>query len=63
MKKEINYPLVVLLEAVLMENGEVIHYGKTIGWANKRQIDLVEKSTTKIARGGEPIIAIGEDVA
>lgn len=54
---------VVLVEAVLMPNGEVIHFGKTLGFANKRQIELVEKGANKITKGGETIIALGEEVA
>lgn len=54
---------VVYVEAVLMPNGEVIHFGKTLGFANKRQIDLVEKGATKITKGGEAVIALGEQVA
>lgn len=61
--KEVEYPLPCLIEGVLMENGEFIHYGKSMGYANQRQIELVESGATKIARGNEVIIALGEDVA
>lgn len=62
-EKEVTYPMIVLLEAALMENGEVIHFGKSLGYINKKQLDLVEKGATKTARGNEPIVAIGSNVA
>lgn len=62
-KESINYPIVVLVEAVLMANGEVIHYGKTLGFANKKQVNLLESGANKIARGKEPVIALGDNVA
>lgn len=51
-------PKIVLLEACLMPNGEVIHYGKSLGWVGKRQLELIESGAHKIARGGEPIVAV-----
>lgn len=57
-KEEIEYPMVVMLEAVLMGNGEVIHFGKSLGFAGKKQMELVESGATKIARGNEPVVAI-----
>ena len=62
-KNKVTYPLVVHLEAVLMENGEVIHFGKSLGYINKRQKDLVQSGATKLARGNEIVIAVGEAVA
>lgn len=61
--KKIEFPIVVYLEAVLMANGEVIHYGKTLGWANDRQMDLVKRGATKLTKDGEDIVAVGEEVA
>lgn len=58
-----DYPAVVHLEAVVMENGEVIHYGKSLGFINQRQRDLLEKGAHKTARGGEAMVAVGEEVA
>lgn len=55
--------MVVQLEAVLMENGEVIHYGKSLGFINKKQRELVESGATKLARGGEVMIALKDDTA
>lgn len=55
--------MIVLLEAVLMGNGEIIHFGKSLGCINKKQQDLVENGATKTARGHEIIVAIGKDVA
>lgn len=57
------YPKVVLLEAVVMGNGEVIHFGQSLGFINQRQKQLLEKRASKIARGKEPIVALGDNVA
>jgi len=62
-KKEITYPLVVHVEGVLMANGEFIHYGKSLGWINEKQRDLVESGASKLARGNEIVIALGNSVA
>lgn len=58
-----DYPKVVLLEAVAMANGEIIHFGKSLGFMNKRQVELLESGAHKIARGDEPVVAVGEAVA
>jgi len=52
------YPIVVCLEAALMANGEVIHFGKSLGFVSKRQMELVESGASKMARGTEHIVAI-----
>ena len=62
-EKEIEYPKVVYLEAVLMANGEVLHYGKSLGFVNKRQGDLVESGATKLTKGNEVVIAVNNNVA
>jgi len=64
-KKKINdiYPKLVLLEGVVMANGEFLHYGESLGYINKRQRDLLESGAHKIARGNEPVIALGDQVA
>ncbi len=59
MKKEITYPCIVYVEAALMENGEVIHLGKTIGRIGEKQRELLEAGATKTARGNEPVVALG----
>lgn len=56
-------PIVVYIEAVLMDNGEVIHYGKSLGFINKRQQELVDAEATKLTKGNEIVIALGEEVA
>lgn len=63
MSKEIKYPKVVYLEAILMANREVIHYGKSLGFINDRQIDLVESGATKLTKGNEVVIAVNDKVA
>lgn len=62
-KEEFSYPTVVLLEGVLMENREFIHFGKSMGFINERQRDLIESGACKTARGSEPMIALGDNVA
>lgn len=52
---------VVYVEAILMQNGEVLHLGKTLGYVSERQAKLVESGACKITKGGEPIINIGKN--
>ena len=64
-KNKIEYPKVVQLEAVLMEDGEVIHYGKSLGFICKRQRELIEAGANKISRPNVDMIAIshgGNDI-
>lgn len=61
--KNTEYPKIVLVEAVVMANGEVIHYGHTLGFINDIQRNRLESGATKIAKGGEDIIAVGGNVA
>ena len=63
MAKQREYPIVALIEGVVMANGEFIHYGKSLGFLNQEQIDRLEKGANKIARGKEPIVALGEHIA
>lgn len=56
--KAIQYPILVYIEASLMENGEVMHYGKTLGVISKRQQDLIDSEATKLTRGNEIVIAL-----
>jgi len=60
-KTEVEYPLIVMIEGALMANGEFIHYGKSLGWINQRQREMVENGATKLARGSEIVIALGKD--
>ena len=59
----ITYPLVVLIEGVIMANGELIHYGRSLGFVNEKQLELLETGANKTARGHEPIIALGDNTA
>jgi len=52
---------IVYLEAVLMDNGELIHFGKSLGYVGKRQLELLESDATKLTKGGEPVVAAGKD--
>lgn len=62
-KTIIHYPKAVMLEAALMANGEVLHYGTSLGYINKRQRELIEAGANKLSRGNEDVIAIGGNVA
>ncbi len=61
--KEIEYPKVVYLEAVLMANREVMHFGKSLGFVNERQENLVKNGATKLTKGNEVVIAVNDNVA
>lgn len=54
---------VVCLEAILMPNGEVMHFGKSLGFVSKKQMELVEAGATKLTRGGEVVVAMGANPA
>ncbi len=54
---------IVYLEAVLMPNNEVIHYGKSLGFISGKQADLVKAQATKLTKGNEIIVAVGNNVA
>ena len=53
-------PIIVYLEACLMPNGEVIHFGKSLGFISDKQKELVESGATKLTRGKEIVIAVGK---
>lgn len=53
---------VVYLEAVLMPNGEVIHYGKSLGFVSERQKELVESGACKLTKGKEPVVSVSKEV-
>lgn len=55
-----NYPVIAYIEVALMENGETIHYGKSLGFINEKQRELLESGATKMTKGSEPIIAVGK---
>jgi len=58
-----DYPITALIEGVVMANGEFIHYGVSLGFLNQEQIDQLEKGANRIARGEEPIVALGDHIA
>jgi len=62
-EKEISYPQIVYIEGVLMANGEFLHYGKSLGFVNERQQDLVESGATKLTKGNEIVVALNNNVA
>lgn len=49
---------VVYIEAVLMDNKELIHFGKSLGFVSARQVELVESGACKLTKGKEPVVAI-----
>jgi hypothetical protein len=53
---------VVYIEAVLMDNGELLHFGKSLGYVSKRQHEMVDSGACKLTRGKEPVVAIGKNV-
>jgi hypothetical protein len=56
--KNIKGPTIVYVEAVLMPNREVIHYGKSLGLVNKRQLEMVAQDVCGHTKGEEKIIVI-----
>lgn len=50
---------IVYIEAVLMDNDELIHMGKTLGFIGKRQRELVDsKGAGKMSKGGITVVEI-----
>lgn len=49
---------IVYLEAALMPNGELIHFGKSLGFITDRQRELVDNGACKLSKGSEPIVCI-----
>ena len=55
---------IVHIEAVLMENNELIHMGKSLGFIGNRQRKLVDSGAGKLSKWNETIVEIqkpGED--
>ncbi|MEK6883751.1 MAG: hypothetical protein AABY22_29250 [Nanoarchaeota archaeon] len=48
-----------------MDNDELIHKGKTLGFIGKQQRGLLNtgNGACKLARGGEVIVALGQEPA
>lgn len=56
----------VYLEAILMDNKELIHKGKSLGFIGTRQSELVESKACKLSHPNMPVVEIkipGEDNA
>ena len=49
---------IVLIEALLMDNDELIHYGKSLGFITKEQRDLIENKATKLTKGKEIVVCL-----
>ncbi len=49
---------IVYIEAVLMDNDELIHFGKTLGFITADQRKLIESGASKLTRGNEPVVSI-----
>lgn len=41
-----------------MDNNELIHFGKSLGFITDRQRDLLEAHATKTTRGNEVVVCI-----
>lgn len=54
---------VVYIEAVLMDNRELMHYGKSLGFVTEEQFKMVQDDACKLTKGNEPIVAIKPKVA
>lgn len=52
---------IVYVEALLMDNGELLHMGKSLGYVSARQDELVENGACKMTKGSEPIVNIGRN--
>ena len=61
--RNINEPKMVMLEAALMPNGEVMHYGQSLGFINAEQKRLIKSGAHKQSRGRECVIALSPSVA
>ena len=49
---------IVYIEAVLMENNELIHFGKSLGFITNEQRSRVDARATKLTRGKEIVVAL-----
>lgn len=50
---------IVYIEAVLMDNDELIHLGKSLGFIGKRQRELVDsKGAGKLSKSGTTVVEI-----
>ena len=54
---------IVYLEAALLPNGELLHFGQSLGYVDKQQLKLVENGAAKLTRGQEMIVAIKPNIA
>lgn len=54
---------IVYIEAALMSNNELIHFGKSLGYISKEQRKLVDSGANKLTRGNEDVVAISPNVA
>jgi hypothetical protein len=52
---------VVYVEAVLMPNREVIHFGKTLGFVTDKQAQLVDSGACKMTTGNEPVVSVSKE--
>ena len=54
---------IVYIEAALMPNNELIHFGKSLGFISNEQRELVDSGANKLTRGKESVVAISPNVA
>lgn len=58
-----DYPTIVYIEAALMENKELLHNGKSLGYISDKQQELVESDgAAKLSKGNIPIVNIGKNI-
>lgn len=53
---------IVYVEAALMPNNELIHFGKSLGYISSEQRKLVDSGANKLTRGKEDVVAISPNV-
>lgn len=54
---------IVYIEAFLMPNGEIVSYGKSLGFISDRQMELIEVGATKMSKPHIPCVAINGQTA
>lgn len=66
-RQQLTTPGIVYVEAVLLDNNELIHFGRSLGFISDDQYRLVTgeggPGACKLTRGGDPIVRIGGGVA
>jgi len=62
-KEDFNCPAIIYIEAVVMPNREVVHYGRSLGFICEKQMELIKSGATKLTKGKEVVVALWDNVA